>query len=116
MGSNLMTPTEKEIEHFVTSNKECIGCKRHGKDVMLSYKPKNKGTITQLSPANEVFDKFKHLGIDKGVLMSIIEESQKTHTKEVPNGGYDIIDLFMTNKQAEDLANDLIRTVQNNKK
>lgn len=71
MSSKLMTPTEKEIEYFAIAGKGCNGCKRHGKDVMLTYKTTNN-----------------------------------------PD---EIIDLFMSNKQAENLIKILQNTIKNNK-
>lgn len=66
-----MTPTEKEIEYFAVAGKESNGCKRHGKDLRLTYKSKN--------------DPGEH------------------------------IDLFMSNKQAEELLKILQKTLEHNK-
>lgn len=71
MSTKLMTPTEKEIDYFAVGGKESNGCKRHEKDLMLTYKSKN--------------DPDKH------------------------------IDLFMSNKQAEELIKILQKTLQHNK-
>ncbi len=71
MSINLMTPTEKEIDFFSVGNKSCEGCKRHKKDLMLTYKSKNN-----------------------------------------PD---ELIDLFMDNKQAEELIKILKKTLEHNK-
>ena len=68
MGNKLMTPTEKEVDFFSVYSKECNGCKRHGKDMMLSYTIKEDKTLLRtLTPKMEVYEKFKNLGIDKKV-------------------------------------------------
>lgn len=72
MGNKLMTPTEKEIEYFAIAGKESSGCKRHEKDIMLTYKSTNN-----------------------------------------PD---EVIDLFMSDKKAEQLIKILQNTLKNNKK
>jgi len=97
-----MTPTEKEIDVFAVYGKESNGCKRHEKDMMLSYTFKGEKELVRVLPSKkEILDKFKNLGIDKKVLAEIIEASQTYQQKEQEYAPKDIIDLFMTNKQGD---------------
>lgn len=115
MNDNLMEPTEKEIDYFRVGDKECNGCKRHKADVMITYAAKGRNiTIQSLPKASEVFEQFKHLGIDKKVLMSIINASQ-TYKKGSETVHTEFIDLFMKKKQAEALMEELQKTLDRNK-
>lgn len=117
MSNKLMTPTEKEVDFFSVYGKECNGCKRHSKDMMLSYNIKEDKTLLRtLTPKMEVYEKFKNLGIDKKVLLNIIESSQEYKTKEAEFNPSEIQCLFMSDKQAEDLIKTLQKTLEQNKK
>lgn len=115
MSNKLMESTEKEIDYFRLGNKECNGCKRHKKDVMLTYVAKDKKvTIKSLPKPKDVFEQFKHLGIDKKVLMNVITAAQN-YQEGVETVHTEFIDLFMDNKQAESLLNELQKTLERNK-
>lgn len=110
-----MEPTEKEIDYFRVGDKECIGCKRHKKDIMLTYAAKDrKITLRSLPKADDVFEQFKNLGIDKKVLMNIINTAQ-TYKQGSESVHTEFIDLFMSNKQAEALMAELQKTIERNK-
>lgn len=115
MKNKLMTPTEKEVDFFSIHSKECNACQRHGKDIMLSYTVKENTTqLRVLRPVSDIEEQFSALPIRKSILRKIIEASrgfQITEQKEPQV----IIDLFITNRQAEDLIKILKTTVSHNK-
>ena len=48
MENTKYTQTEKEITSTTVHGKECIGCKKHKKDIMIAYTDKNSDEITDL--------------------------------------------------------------------
>jgi uncharacterized protein (UPF0335 family) len=116
MSTKLMDSTEKELESLHVGSKDCLGCQRHNKDIMIGYSYTNEKKHLRVLPSvKEVEAQFKDLGIDKKVLAKIIEAAQTYKTKEEEYEAKEFLYLFMTNKQAENLAKELQTTLEFNR-
>lgn len=50
---NTYGQTEKEITSITVHGNECIGCKKHKKDIMIAYSDKNSDKIIDLFLSTE---------------------------------------------------------------